>query len=204
MSRLPQLRLSKDALLRLAVAGLVLQTIAFSGLGHQVVQAAQSVFIANTATDPVPVAVQGTTQISDVDRPARQPFQRQGVFFIDTNALAGADRIEIPAGKRLVLEYVAMTTNPRVETDDGISLFMIARCATCWPGVADPGVPLRILLHNQGTTLNGQFTALVGSQEIRLYADPGTTLSVVAQRDHVTGSSLFVNYTLVGHFVDAG
>jgi hypothetical protein len=197
MSRLPQLRLSKDALLRLAVSALVLQTIAFSGLGQQVAQAAQSVFINNTATDPVPVAVQGTTHVRDVDHPARQPFQRQGVFFIDVDALAGADQIEIPAGKRLVLEYVALTTNPRVEEDDGISLFLFATCASCGPEAG-----LRILLHNQGTLVNGQFTALVGSQEIRLYADPGTTLKVVAERDHVTGSTLFVNYTLVGYFVD--
>jgi hypothetical protein len=199
MSRWPQLRLSTDALLRLAVIALVLQTFAFSGLGHQVVQAAQSVFIENTATNPVPVAVQGTTRVRDVDQPARQPFQRRGVFFIAANAIAAADNIELPAGKRLVLEYVALTTNPRVEEDDGISLSVFATCAGCG-GVGE--APLRLLLHNQGTLVNGQFTALVGSQEIRLYADPGTTLKVVAERDQVTASTLHVNYTLVGYFVD--
>lgn len=98
---------------------------------------------------------------------------------------------QVPAGKRLVIEYVSgdalMPTGQKC-------LFSI------FTSLAGQPTGTRHLLE---TTTLGQFGASVSfraSQVVRLYADPGTTVMLRADRDVATGTAV-ARMSLSGHLV---
>jgi hypothetical protein len=107
--------------------------------------------VGNTKTTPVP-----TYDARD----AQTPFQV---------SLANGASLTVPAGKRLVIEYVGVWAY----TEAGA----IAYAPTLNTQVEGVSRPHTFGLENTGTSSAGNLTFFHSGQATRLYADPGTTVS---------------------------
>jgi hypothetical protein len=126
---------------------------------------------ANVVNTPVPVtgtiAVGNSSNnplsVRDVDKASRQPFQ--AAFHVP---LFDVPKIQVPAGKRLVFEFVSLDI-----VSDLVCTVSFAQIETVVGGTRVAHIiPTS---HSPTATRNND---LVG-QQIKLYADPGTEASVV-------------------------
>ena len=164
--------------------------------------------VINTQTNPVPVTLTGNLAVDtstnapllvrDVDNPARQPVIR---LADDVNVLVGETQASkqmytVPAGKRLVIEFVSV----RTFVDPGQKVFVEV-------GVSDGQTSYDI---NLAPTLVGKFPAgnsgLFGdrsaiSQQTRLYANAGDTVHAFVQKNDDTGAGQ-ANINVTGYLVD--
>ena len=123
-------------------------------------------------------------KVRDVDNPARQPVQA----FAFCSTTAGAfgcfnDIFAVPVGKRLVIEYASMD-------------------ASLMPGDALRGsiitsVGGEQLEHRLTPTPPAINTSTSAGQEVRLYADPETTVHVHGVRSNSDGHGVFI-FTISG------
>jgi hypothetical protein len=170
--------------------------------------------VINTQTNPVPVSVinfpTGTNTVNvssstnapllvrDVDNPARQPAVR---LADDVNVLVGETQAfkqmyTVPAGKRLVIEFVSVRT---FVLPPGQKLFVEV-------GVSDGQTTYDI---NLAPTLVGTFTVGNGvqgdhsaiSQQTRLYANAGDTVRAFVQKNDDVGAGQ-ATITVMGYLVD--
>ncbi len=153
--------------------------------------------VVNRATSPALVKVLNTAAIPvlvrDVDNAARHAFQAQVVVSLSaTTARNSAAITTVPAGKRLVIEYVSVLasgpTGQRYQASIGVrqgttaGLYFLA-------------------LSPQGTfDFNDQ---LIAGQPTRLYSDAGTSVGVELVRS-ATASTAFGIFTISGYLVDCG
>lgn len=145
------------------------------------------VTVANNASNPVPV--------KDVDNPARHPVQFGTTLFIDEGELGESGvAFNVSVGKQLVIEYLAAGVS--VPTGQSLILWFV----TTLDG-SNQTYP--IVLSLQGTF--GQFDSssdtLAGTQLMRVYVDPGTQVSVFAERSSDTGLGVAL-LTFSGYLVD--
>jgi hypothetical protein len=153
-----------------------------------------------TASQPLATAVLGPfpLPVRELDNPGRQAFQAQVSATIAANSFSGFDSsFIVPAGKRFVIEHVSalgVITPP-----DQLLLVAIDVTVNSSP---IPTISHLLAPQNRGQ-VNPQQTShyWVASEQTRLYADPGTTISVSGQRndDAVEGT---VSVRLSGHLVD--
>jgi hypothetical protein len=170
--------------------------------------------VVNTQTNPVPVSVinfpTGTNTVNvssstnapllvrDVDNPARQHVVRLAVQLniLVGETQAGGLMYTVPAGKRLVIEFVSV----RTFVDPGQKVFVDV-------GVSDGQTTYDI---NLAPTLVGTFPAgnsgLFGdrsaiSQQTRLYANAGDTVHAFVQKNDDAGAGQ-ANLTVTGYLVD--
>src|SRR5688572_2489179 len=71
---------------------------------------AKDVRVINTEADPVPV----TGLVATQEVPFRQPFQRNVSIEVPAGAAAASRSFVVPAGKRLVIEFVSGSTRIHV------------------------------------------------------------------------------------------
>jgi hypothetical protein len=143
----------------------------------------------NVAIDPsantVKIDTANPLLVRDVENSARQPFHNVefGGFEDGANFTGFVPITTVPAGKRLVIEYCSLIATMPV----GQTIFN-ARIGT------------QLLDSNNGSTLYHVLTVSAQgsdglrdffsvSQELRLYADPGTTVFCAAQRSSPIGSN---------------
>jgi hypothetical protein len=146
-----------------------------------------NVNVVNTTASPVPVR--------DVDNPARQPFEAQVMGgFADGASTTGEISIAtVPAGKRLVIEYVsvfgAMLTGQKmvsVEIDFRVSV------NGNYHHEVEP----------QGSNADGTLDYFIASALVRSYVNPGP-ISCFAERNSFAGANPnSVTFTISGYFVD--
>jgi len=165
--------------------------------------------VINTQTNPVPVTLTGNLAVDtstnapllvrDVDNPARQPVIR---LADDVNVLVGETQASkqmytVPAGKRLVIEFVSVRT---FVGPPGQKLFVAV-------GVSDGQTTYDI---NLAPTLVGTFTVGTGgttgdrsaiSQQTRLYANAGDTVRAFVQKNDDVGAGQ-ATITVMGYLVD--
>jgi hypothetical protein len=163
-------QIGRIALLTLSIIGVsFILTLATSNKVRAAVSAL--VTVSNTAANPVPNR--------DQDNPAQQPFQQ--IAQPDTRG-TGQTRAEtdftVPAGKRLVIEYVsagiaAGNGSVAVETTAG-------------------GNPAAYYFINPAAPVSTR-----GFFPTRIYADPNTNVSVV-----VTGANTQADVELSGYYVN--
>lgn len=139
---------------------------------------------AHTAGGPVPVTVTNSplyavTQASD--DPARQPVSV-------TQRLFGAPIIlyTVPAGKRLVVEYISTTASQSLDAN-GYN-FVVS---------ASQGGQIQDVSFNE---LPDAAPYSAASQNVRLYADAGTDVNVSVYSSQKNQTD--VSFTLIGHLVD--
>jgi hypothetical protein len=167
------------------IAFLVLSAPAYAQGPPANVPPPQNVKVVNTESEPVPVT--GTVSVSnlggtplpvrDVDNPARQPFQAS----IIEPPLGTPNPVffTVPAGKRLVIEYVsaeALALDPDCVTPPRFALTTTAG-----------GTPLAHFFYpeNSGTiSFSGNTAKVYGlSRQTRIYADPLTQVKLNVRTD---------------------
>ena len=177
----------RNALLAAAAMLLIAQSLLFTSPGRALAQNVASVLVANTAANPV--------LIRDVDT-ARQPFQRTEVLGMgDGQSFAGAVHSTVPAGKRLVIESVAVLMYlPQGQTP------VYARVKTSDLSAGNlSGFPT-FALTRQGVQ-NNSTVFYAGTYSFRMYAGPGSTVSMDAARSASAGITL-TQFTISGYYVD--
>jgi hypothetical protein len=147
-----------------------------------------SVDVSNTAASPVP--------FRDVDNPARQPFQAQvmGGFADGASTTGDITLTTVPAGKRLVIEYVsifgAMITDQK----------MIDASVKLHSGFSD-----EYDFHSYQNAAHTSVAGLdyfVSSGPVRFYSGPGPVYCF-AERNSIAGANPnSVTFTISGYFVD--
>jgi hypothetical protein len=129
---------------RCAFAAMGLAVIALlvilGSTGRVIADAVRKVIVANDHANPVPTTVTNTPTVAvaslptvvvqDRDEPARQPFQRPGSFQIHATASGGSDSFAVPAGKRLVIEYISLRSNIATGGNEIVSFSLGARKRT--------------------------------------------------------------------------
>lgn len=120
-----------------------------------------------------------------VNNSANQPFQSLRVFQIANGEREGFSSFSGPNGKQLVIEYVSAIQT--VPTDD-VTFYRIQTTAG----------GNSVTHYMPPVTVGGE--RMLG-QQVKLYADPGTEVSVSAFRRSV-GGLVTVNLIISGHLVD--
>ena len=149
------------------------------------------VVVTNTADSPVQVGNTPNSPLSvrGIDNPAWQPFQRE----LAVLGLFGFPVITVPAGKRLVIEFVSMSAvAPASCLAPVLEIITTAGSGRAYHRIAIPD-----------SVSVGQRTFYVGSKLVRLYADPGTEIelrSIFFNGGCITAEYRAVNLT--GYFVD--
>jgi hypothetical protein len=144
-----------------------------------------SVNVVNTPAAPV--------FVRDVDNPAKQPFETTGLLaFSDGQYDIELTVTTVPAGKRLIIEYVSLYAT----LFTGQSLVFATLHSTGNNGNAYHRLPIT------GPTNDGGYDEFMVSQAIRMYADPGTPVTLRVRRSTSSGYSLDGDYAISGYFID--
>jgi hypothetical protein len=144
-----------------------------------------TVQVGNTLTNPVPVR-----NVND----ALSPFQQRLLFNIDPGSTQGQADINVPAGKRLVIEHISARAQGPVGQKFFGSILLHS----------GPGAELAVhfvVFNFQGTF--GGIDEYTASTPLRAYADvsfPSSSCSVT--RSDLTGFAL-VDLSISGYLVDA-
>ena len=140
------------------------------------------VVVVNEPAKPVPVSINET-----------QPFQAAaGTTQLSGNA-GSLTLATVPAGKRLVIEYVS--AGGQVPPGQFVELFNIST-ATDFNGT----VVHDLIVLSQPPAFNGDSVARA-CQQLRLYASSGTTVRVFFRRSSPAGTASF-HATISGYLVD--
>jgi hypothetical protein len=132
--------------------------------------------------------------VRDSDSPGRHPFQVRVDFPINDGTNEGeSGGIRVPAGKRLVVEYVSAN----------ITLPSGQKVLEVWVITTQNGSAIQHFFSTafQGTSniLTGYFTI---SQQTRLYSDPSAiSAGIVVFRNALSGSG-FVSFRISGYLID--
>lgn len=153
--------------------------------------AAALVQVTNTSANPVPV--------SAADSPANFPFatflciespgegcQPFSTFLVPTTTSTG-----LPV-KRLVIENVSGTC----EITPGVTGFVLSLSAPSVGATTALPFPFPLLAASPNNSA-GQF--VVGGSAVRIYTDPGDTVSISAQSDVPAGNFEFCSLIVEGH-----
>jgi hypothetical protein len=159
--------------------------------------------VVNTSTQPVPTVVTNTPSVKintdadhpvfvrDVDNPAREAFQHDITFTLPDNfSEVCSPLIAVPAGKRLVIEYVSgKATFPAA--DQKLRNFSIRTT-----------VNGNQVYHYLVPTATGIFNEYVAGQQTRLYADANTLPHICVSRSNLNDGIVTVQASISGYLVD--
>jgi hypothetical protein len=170
-------------LVALTVA-LLLGGVLFAGQGANAAAAVLNVFITNDAAHPVPVTgsvgvnnasdspvpvngevgISGTVEVAD----DRQPFETR-IDLVEFGQSVASDSYQVPAGKRLVVEFISA----RVNVPSGQTPLVSANASTGATGFA---IPVEL----QGVGNGNAFYA--GATPVLDFAAPGSFYTVSLER----------------------
>ena len=166
--------------MRRAVVFCVLLLVGSAVLGatvfrEEVANAAQAILpvkVMNAAAEPVPVALEGTALVQDADE--REPFETRLDADADDGFYAASDGFTVPAGKRLVVEFIAV--NVRVPKGQVPSVGVNSR---------DGALGFLMPLQFQGTqaTAFGTNDLYTGGMKTLDFAESGEFYNVFFSRD---------------------
>lgn len=157
-----------------------------SGTWNVSLVGANTVEVSNSSSSPL--------YVRDVDNPAQQPFQRELDAHFSPGSSSASDSLTVPAGKRLVIEFAAETVNLPA------GQHMWVRIQTTANGSTNQFTLTPSFLCACGAD-SSDF--LAGNQELHLYADPGTTVSIVANLLVSTANTnTGADVVMSGHYVN--
>jgi hypothetical protein len=174
-------------------------TVQLAGTSTVQVSGTTNVKVQNDSTSPIPV--------QDVSGKKRVPFQINQSFpptpFADPTQFEASVPVTVPAGKKLTIEHVSV----RAETPFGAQTPTFVFSISTTVG----GVTVRHFLDvpqafafGCGGCLNGTHSYNLVSQEMKLYADPGPTIQVIAQFIQPgNGNTFDINFAISGFLEDA-
>ena len=165
---------------------------------------AKDVVVVNTPANPVPVrsvdkdvVVTNTAAnpalVRNVDEGSRQPFQRPFALQLAATEDSGEATYAVPAGKRWVIEYASMRAS--LFPDQTVFVNIVTT-------VAGQDAFHPVLVADQG--MYGALHLQGAAQQMRVYADPGTTVRVQFAREPSGGlkGDVAFSMTLSGYRVD--
>lgn len=206
----------------LAACAFLSLAFTLSGTRETIAQpGAELVKVVNSLREPVPTVAQGTTQVSVANTPsvaihpannsvqvantdespvpvrmmmpARVPFQARASGSFGAGSVAASSLIAVPAGKRLVIEYVSsFVTLPAGQNLPQASIALQA-------GGTSVQHALRREAH--GPHFSGTDEIFVVSEQLRLYADPASTIVFSFARNSTVGTGT-VGVTVSGYLED--
>jgi hypothetical protein len=168
-------------------------TVQLAGTSTVQVSGTTNVHVQNDSTAPVIV--------QDVSTPKRTLFQANATFpdqpFTGNGTATGT--IAVPAGKRLVIEHVS---GRGVIPNGAAQPFFYFTISTTVGGVSvehflDVSKPF--VFQNQ----TGTSSVHAVSQEMKLYADPGSTIQVSVLSFSQIGNIISINFAVSGYLEDA-
>ena len=142
---------------------------------------------ARTAGGPIAVTVANTPIVTTQTDPAApsQPFQH--TFQTEApNDIRTSESIVVPAHKRLVIEYVSASLN---EYPAGVG-------GTAYLVTTAGGETVYYYTVSHAQDFNKR------SQSVRIYADPGTTVTVGASSDNYSTPHIGTDTEVSGYYVD--
>jgi hypothetical protein len=159
--------------------------------------------VVNTSSQPVPTVVTNTPTVKiitdanhpvfvqDVDNPARQAFQQDISFILPDNFSEVCSPLtNVPAGKRLVIEYISgKATLPAAEQK--MRSFSIRTT-----------INGNLVYHYVVPTATGIFNEYVAGQQVRLYADANTLPHICVSRGNPNDGVVSVQASISGYLVD--
>lgn len=151
--------------------------------------ARKSVVIVNGPANPVPVAVQGSATVTGSVAISNTPSV---TVTLPAGEYVGFSHIYMPAGRRFVIEYVS--TKCKLGLGEKVEVTFDALTS----GVT--GL-YTIPVQYEGSTFG--FDAEFGSQMVKVYVDPGTTIGLEMHRQGTPGisGSPYCDYSFSGYLV---
>jgi hypothetical protein len=150
-----------------------------------------------TVTQPVDVVVKNPdtapVQVQDVDNPAFQPFQREFIFTFPAGFLGDNEDFTVPAGKRLVIEFVSFRYHIPAGQTPALNFLQIGNVSYYFSMTQQAA--------NQPHT-DGPQDLWVGTSPTRLYVNPGVNLRVAVRKNSAVGTGLG-SVSISGYYVNA-
>ncbi len=159
----------------------------------------KEVIVVNTAAEPVPVVGSITGAVTAAIAPSKEPFQQDVSVLVDAGVLSNTTSFLVPGDKRLVLEYASGST--RVDDKELVRV----NVATTVGGVLVTHTLAPDLVRRDfDAPTNDDFIVTYG-HTVRIYADPGTQVSVTATRsENAEITPTFFRLAVSGYLVNCG
>jgi hypothetical protein len=199
-------RLRRWGLTLVAAFSLMATLLLLTGWGSAAAAKIDSVFISNSAANPVPVREQavdanGNIKVAVQNSPAPgQPFQKR----LSTSGQSGdfdvSASFTVPAGKRLIIQFASASVTLPVGQTASVDLF-----------VPEDQVDIPLPLQAQGTTSNslGLNNVLAAATQLSAYVDGGHLVELVLSRYPSSGGAVapggnvFLGGFVSGYLVNA-
>jgi hypothetical protein len=142
------------------------------------------------ALNPAPgEAAKTPKSVRDADNPARQPFNQQFTISLQDGEYGKAsDSFQVPAGKRLVIEFVSVSV--QLPTGQG-------------PGASFAGIDIPLVKGLYSVFSTDFFT---GNQLMRLYIEPGASIAGSlfrsANGSYATSGAAACSIAVSGYYVN--
>lgn len=178
---------------RVAVAGAASFALTFSMAGAVHAADVKDVRVVNAPDEPVPIT--GKVLLG----PSKEVFQRDVSIEVPAGSLSHGTTFSVPSGKRLVMEFVSGST--RV---DAAELVRVNVRTTAAGEVVSHTVAPSVYRRELPAGITPDFIVTF-AQSLRLYADPGTTVTVTATRsENQEITPTFFALAVSGYLVDCG
>jgi hypothetical protein len=150
---------------------------------------------------PVDVQVINTeaapVQTQDVDNPAFQPFQLSQILTFPVGLLGSNADFTVPAGKRLVIEFVSFQLTMPSGQKPTFNFITIDN-----PGQATVTFSFPMLSEFNAGIIGGvNSDVFIGTSLTRLYANPGSKVTLSVRRNAVIETGL-ATVSLAGYYVN--
>jgi hypothetical protein len=172
-------------------------TVQLAGTSTVQVSGTTNVRVQNDSTAPVPV--------QDISKPKQTPFQSSqnfGPFPFATGNTTVSVAVLVPSGKRLVIEQISAQASNSFTTQNSFVQFTVSTTVA--------GVSVQHFLEAPQvfnftcqTCDNQNQSHNVLSQQVKFYADAGSTVQLTAMAEIATGGVTDVNFVISGYLEDA-
>jgi hypothetical protein len=146
------------------------------------------------------IVVNTPLPVREVDKPANQPFQAIITLHIDQNVTSDTAFFTVPAGKRLVIEFVSVFGS----AGDGNKMTASFSTTVILNNGSGPVVTAehRLVMFEQGQ-INDPVN-FAAAQSMRVYADPATDVNVIIARTNPppVDTSASATITISGYLID--
>jgi hypothetical protein len=154
------------------------------------------------STAPADVNVLSLPAVGSRPAPTRTPFQRGFFIQVPSGTMSASQSFQVPAGKRLVLEFVAGNTRLSDWEYVRLTLWTIAGGESVGHEIAP--TTYRRAFEGSDPPVNPDL--VIGfSQLVKIYADPGSSVSLSFLRtENREAGSAALTASLSGYLVDCG
>jgi hypothetical protein len=142
---------------------------------------------------------QGTANVAVTNAPASHPLEVSGVISLADGQVFGDQYpYTVPAGKRLVIEYLTAKAYVPTGSDQQVQIQLFDSTSRSAPQRVLTFLPVRDIPFD-----GGDFTNYFASEEVRGYVEAAHEIRVYYGRNRGAGGQALLFWTLSGYLVDA-